>query len=62
MSAYREAVAEWNRRFKDDGWRSAGMDRECPRCQQPRLITVTTIFGRTTGYCNCCAFSWEIVP
>lgn len=63
MSAFREAVAEWNRRFKDDGWRSASQhDIDCPRCKQPRLVTVTTIHGKTTAACSCCGFGWDVAP
>ena len=61
MSHDRGSVAEWNRRLKDDGWRSAGDPRWCPRCQEERIVTLTTIFGKTTGYCGVCALTWDVV-
>lgn len=51
-------VAEWNARLKADGWRSAGLEKICPRCQEERLVTATTIQGKTDYYCNVCAFAW----
>lgn len=53
-------IRDWNRRLKMDGWRSAGEPRMCPRCQEDRIVTVTTIAGKTTGYCGVCSFSWAI--
>lgn len=51
-------VAELNARYKEDGWRSAGLERMCPRCQEDRLITSTTIHGTTTHYCDVCSLHW----
>lgn len=61
MSAWREAVAELNRKFKDDGWRSAPHPEiPCEKCKQERCIVLSTIHGRTTAACDCCGHHWEI--
>jgi len=62
MSAFREAVAEWNRRFTTEGYRSAPApeDLECPKCHQPRQIVLTTIAGTTRAFCSCCSHAWVI--
>ncbi len=60
MGNFDEAVKEWNARFAD-GWRSAPEhDVECPKCEQPRMVTMTTIHGTTRAYCNICAFMWDV--
>lgn len=60
MSNFREAVAAWNARFKDEGWRQAPEELECPTCKQPRRIMLTTIHGKTYGHCATCAYDWKV--
>lgn len=60
MGNWDEAVAAWNERFKDDGWRSAKHDVYCPKCKEGRYVTVTTIHGRTHAACDCCGFGWNV--
>lgn len=47
-----------NIRFKDEGWRSARHPRWCPGCGEERLVTETTIAGRTSFYCDVCSHRW----
>lgn len=48
-----------NRRFKDQGWRSAADQRFCVGCGETALVTETTIHGQTTFYCNVCSHTWK---
>ena len=59
MSAFRDAVAEWNRRLTDDGWRSMPAELQCPQCHESGVI-LTTIYGRTTATCPC-GHTWLVV-
>jgi hypothetical protein len=59
MSEFLDAVAEWNRRLTDDGYRSAAVDLPCVKCQQAGVI-LTTIYGRTTALCPC-GHTWLVV-
>lgn len=56
-------VADLNRRFTGQNWRSAGLEKTCAKCGEDgamriTLVTFTSINGRTTAYCNVCGFSW----
>lgn len=60
MTALAE-IAEWNRRLKDTGWRSApAPDLPCEKCQQDRCVVVTTLYGKTTAACDCCGHGWRV--
>ena len=52
MSNWREAVADWNKRLQDDGWRSTTAQLTCPTCHQIGVI-LTTIYGQTKATCPC---------
>ena len=56
--AENNTVAALNAKFRDNGWRSAGLERMCHGCGEDRLVTVTTIHGKTTAYCNVCSTHW----
>jgi uncharacterized protein (DUF983 family) len=51
-------IGQLNMRFARDGWRSAGLEKQCPRCGEDRLVTATTIHGKTDYYCDVCAKAW----
>ncbi len=50
-------VADLNARF-GEGWRSAGLEKICPRCEESRMVIATTIHGRTDYFCEVCSFAW----
>lgn len=61
MGNWDQAVATLNQRFQHDGWRSAlEPDVPCPKCKQDRCVVLTTIRGKTTAACNCCAHHWDL--
>ena len=60
MGNFNDAVAEWNRRFKEDGWLSSYAPHlPCPKCQQPGIM-LTTIHGSTRGTCAHCEYVWVL--
>jgi hypothetical protein len=60
MSSFKEAVAEWNRQSREDGWRSSYAPHlPCPKCQATGIM-LTTIYGATHGTCSACEHRWEV--
>jgi len=51
-------VGDLNRWLDKDGWRSAKHPRWCPGCGESRLVTATTIAGRTAFHCDVCTQRW----
>ena len=52
------SVAELNRRYQRDGWRSASNQRHCPGCGTTRPVLETTIYGKTRFECAHCGHGW----
>lgn len=50
------SVAKWNERHKAND-----PPEECPRCHQPRCVSIEMTGNLTTAACNCCGFWWVIV-
>lgn len=62
MGSFDEAVREWNRRAREDGWRSSyAPTLACPACDHKGAI-LSTIFGTTKAACGdeTCRYMWEI--
>jgi hypothetical protein len=59
-SSWKQAVAEWNRRHTEDGWRSSyAPTLACVQCGAAGLM-LTTIYGFTRAMCAACEHTWEI--
>jgi hypothetical protein len=60
VSSFREAVAEWNRRLTEDGWRSSFAPQlTCPTCAAVGAM-LSTICGHTHATCTACSHRWEL--
>ena len=62
VSSFREAVEEWNRRHKDDGYRSSyAPQMKCLKCEHVGAI-LSTIHGLTKATCGdeTCRHMWVL--